>query len=69
MVDHGGGWMIVDYKTDRVFGEKIEDRVELYAGQLKLYAAAVRRITGRPVNGATLVFLTPKQVRDVRVDG
>jgi ATP-dependent helicase/nuclease subunit A len=67
MVDHAGGWTIVDYKTDRVHGEKIDDRVEIYAGQLKLYAAAVRRITGKPVNGATLVFLTPRQVREVRV--
>ena len=70
LVPEGDGWSLVDYKTDRVDGEQIDGRAATYAGQLRLYAAAIRRITGQPVIGATLVFLTPRQLRQVSiVDG
>jgi ATP-dependent helicase/nuclease subunit A len=67
MVDDGNGWAIVDYKTDRVEGEQLLERAGSYAGQLQLYAEAIERVTSRPVTSATLVFLTPRVVHDVRL--
>ena len=65
LVPEGGDWAIVDYKTDRVDGPAIDGRVATYAPQLRLYADAIRRITKRRVTRATLVFLTPRQLRTV----
>ncbi len=53
-----GGWMIVDYKTDRVSGTALDDRAALYTAQLDLYRKAVHKITSRPVVNSALVFLT-----------
>ena len=65
LVPDGDGWMIVDYKTDRVTGEALNRRTDEYAGQLELYRAAIGTITGRPITGAVLVFLHPRQTRNV----
>ncbi len=63
--DEAGGWTIVDYKTDRVSGTALDDRVAVYAEQLRLYRRAIATITGKPVSSALLVFLDPRQVRAV----
>lgn len=60
-----GGWMIVDYKTDRVSGEDLEQRAKLYAGQLDIYRKAIAKITGMPVVESALIFLWPRQIRRV----
>ncbi len=65
MVPDGDGWLIVDYKTDRVTGDAIKTRADEYAGQLSLYRTAIGRIAGQPVTGAVLVFLHPREVRRV----
>jgi ATP-dependent helicase/nuclease subunit A len=65
LVPDGDGWLIVDYKTDRVSGDAIDHRAKEYAEQLKLYRAAIERITGKPVTGTALVFLDPREVRNV----
>jgi ATP-dependent helicase/nuclease subunit A len=59
------GWMIVDYKTDRVEGPALEERAALYTGQLDVYRKAIQKITGKPVVESALVFLTPRQIRRV----
>ena len=59
------GWMIVDYKTDRVVGEALDQRTELYAGQLHEYRGAIQKITGKPVVESALIFLHPREIRRV----
>jgi ATP-dependent helicase/nuclease subunit A len=63
LVPTGGGWMIVDYKTDRVRGPALDERTEMYRGQLDLYRAAIHQITGKPVVESALIFLTPREIR------
>jgi ATP-dependent helicase/nuclease subunit A len=53
---------IVDYKTDAVSEAHVPERAESYRAQLATYARAVERITGKPVKGALLAFLTPRVI-------
>jgi ATP-dependent helicase/nuclease subunit A len=50
-------WLL-DFKTDRLQADEISERTKSYEPQLKLYAAALSRIYGRPVSGAWLYFLS-----------
>jgi ATP-dependent helicase/nuclease subunit A len=65
LVPADGGWMIVDYKTDRVTGTALDERAALYTGQLDVYRNALRKITGKPVVESVLVFLSPREIRRV----
>ncbi|MBO4925089.1 MAG: UvrD-helicase domain-containing protein [Clostridia bacterium] len=49
-----GAWVLVDYKTDRADGEELLRR---YTEQLRWYARALERITGRPVREALIFSL------------
>ena len=51
------GLVIVDYKTDRICPDAVPERTAYYAAQLRAYAGAMARITGRPVCRRTLYFL------------
>ncbi|MGB6066536.1 MAG: UvrD-helicase domain-containing protein [Desulfomonilaceae bacterium] len=51
-----GGWVIVDYKTDRVAKERMPELVDLYRPQVIGYAEAWEQITGEAVNEAGLYF-------------
>ena len=51
--------VIVDYKTDDVTASQAPQRAHDYAPQLRLYALAVERVTGKPVDSAWLYFLRP----------
>ena len=57
--EEGGELVIVDYKTDAVNAMEAHQRAQDYAIQLRLYALAVERITGRPPDHAWLHFLRP----------
>jgi ATP-dependent exoDNAse (exonuclease V) beta subunit len=46
--EENGRWIVVDYKTDREIAEDGEDR---YRRQVSLYAMAIARATGVPVEG------------------
>ncbi len=50
-----GQWVLLDYKTDRA--EDVEALLARYRPQLTLYAAALARITGRPVKQRLLCLL------------
>ena len=65
LVPTESGWMIVDYKTDNVSGDVLEERTTLYTGQLDHYRNAIRKITGATSVDAVLVFLTARQIRKV----
>ncbi|ABB14602.1 helicase-exonuclease AddAB subunit AddA [Carboxydothermus hydrogenoformans] len=58
------GFFIVDWKTDRVTGDILNERLKEYAGQLNLYARAVEEITGKKVKEKYLYFINlEKEVR------
>ena len=65
-LEEDGELVIIDYKTDSVrTEEEIEERAELYRGQLAAYAEALTRIFRKPVKESVLFFLVPG--REVRV--
>ena len=48
---HGGGWVVVDFKTDREISEQGEER---YRRQVAVYCAAIAKATGEAVVGTIL---------------
>ena len=63
--EEGGELVIVDYKTDAVNGIEAHQRAGEYALQLKLYAAALEKLAGRPPDHAYLYFLRPDKAVEV----
>jgi ATP-dependent exoDNAse (exonuclease V) beta subunit len=51
-----GGWVIVDYKTDRVAEDSVAMKVEHYRSQVASYARAWERVVGQPVHEVGLYF-------------
>ena len=62
--DDGDGQILVDYKTDRLEKDQIEQAARTYAIQLQLYARGIEKWRGRKPDRAVLHFLRP----DVTVD-
>lgn len=56
------GLVLVDYKTDRVTADTVQQRADFYLPQVDAYRTHLASITGRPVVESFLVFLTPRQV-------
>ena len=52
-----GEFVIVDYKSDNVYGEALNERAKQYKMQIDLYGEALERITGIPVKEKILFFL------------
>ena len=63
--EEGGELTLVDYKTDAVAEAEVHERVRDYELQLRLYAMAVERATGRAPGRAAVHFLKPNVVVDV----
>lgn len=61
------GLVIVDFKTDRVTENAIDERASKYAGQLRHYARASCDILKQPLSGAWLYFLVPGKAIQVDV--
>jgi ATP-dependent exoDNAse (exonuclease V) beta subunit len=53
------GWVIVDYKTDRVLPAALPDLVKHYSPQLRTYATVWQGMTRRRVHEAALFFTHP----------
>jgi ATP-dependent exoDNAse (exonuclease V) beta subunit len=61
--DESGNWIIVDYKTDAVLDDEIQQQARRHAGQLESYRRDVRLLTG--LNPATrLYFARPGKLVD-----
>jgi ATP-dependent helicase/nuclease subunit A len=58
-IEADGVLTVIDYKTDHVAAEDVSDRAARYELQLRTYAYALRRITGKPVGECILYFLNP----------
>jgi len=63
--EEGGQLAIVDYKSDKVTAVEAHERARDYALQLRLYAMAVERVTGRAPDRAWLHFLRPNTAIEV----
>jgi len=59
---------ILDFKTDDTRRDRLAAKGAVYAPQVRLYAAALRAIYGRPVRKASLHFLTAGETFAVEVD-
>jgi ATP-dependent exoDNAse (exonuclease V) beta subunit len=57
--EEGGELVLADYKTDEVKARDAAERSDFYAPQLRLYAMALERITGRFPDKAYVYFLRP----------
>ena len=58
-IEEEGALTVIDYKTDAVrTEEEIAARADYYAGQLRAYAAALRRIFGKDVREGVLYYLS-----------
>lgn len=58
-IEEDGMLTVIDYKTDSVDAENVPARAVRYADQLRAYAYALERITGKPVRECILYFLRP----------
>ena len=65
-IEEHGKLTIIDYKTDYVTQETIQQRAEYYTGQLDAYAEAMERILGLPVRETVLYFLRCGQAVTIR---
>jgi ATP-dependent helicase/nuclease subunit A len=63
--EEGGRTEIVDYKTDAVSAAEAAKRAREYALQLRIYAMAIERMTGRAPDRAWLHFLRPDVVVEI----
>jgi ATP-dependent helicase/nuclease subunit A len=55
--DEGSGWVLVDYKTDRIERGKAREAAERHREQVLAYAALLERVTRRTVVEAHVFFL------------
>jgi ATP-dependent helicase/nuclease subunit A len=57
LVEEDDGFLLIDYKTDRIPPEAVAARVEYYRPQIRLYARAVEAIYSKPLKEGYLYFL------------
>lgn len=61
------GWVLVDYKTDRITQDNMDEVASRYTVQIALYKEAMERIIGKPVVQTMIYFIdanTLYQIRD-----
>jgi len=61
-----GGWVLVDYKTDRVSEDDARKRAEKYLPQLRLYSEVWEKILGEPVKEALIYLVEAGRLYRVR---
>jgi ATP-dependent exoDNAse (exonuclease V) beta subunit len=66
--EEGGELLLLDFKTDNVRPEEAASRAAAYALQLRLYALALERITGRMPSRAYACFLRLGQTIPIAMD-
>jgi ATP-dependent exoDNAse (exonuclease V) beta subunit len=66
--EEGGELLLLDYKTDKVRPEEAASHAAAYALQLRLYALALERITGRVPSHACAYFLRLGQTIPIAMD-
>lgn len=59
------GITVIDFKSDRVTQENLEEALERYKPQVAAYANAIQRIYQKPIKAAKLYFFAINQMVDV----
>ncbi|MBN1506819.1 MAG: helicase-exonuclease AddAB subunit AddA [Sedimentisphaerales bacterium] len=65
LVQSPQGWIVIDFKTDRVGGNDLAARADVYRAQVDLYARAAGAILKDKVLAGWLYFMTPRQAVQV----
>jgi ATP-dependent helicase/nuclease subunit A len=68
LFEESDDWVIVDYKTDDVSGEALDQRFQFYRKQGLGYARAVRETTGCRVKEAAFFFARSGEIRSIKLD-
>jgi ATP-dependent exoDNAse (exonuclease V) beta subunit len=67
--DAGGGWHVLDYKTNQVDAASLAATAAQYEMQMLVYALAVERILGQVPASIVLHFLRPGLEQEFKLDG
>ena len=59
LVKKRDGLLVIDFKTDNVTSEQVEEQAKLYRRQLELYGRAAEAVLREKVAGGWLYFLRP----------
>ncbi|MDP8262599.1 MAG: UvrD-helicase domain-containing protein [Candidatus Ancaeobacter aquaticus] len=65
--EEGKGWVILDYKTNNITHDQIDEKVDFYSFQLLLYANAFRSIMKSVPQALIIYFAVLKESRSVPV--
>ncbi|MBI9018109.1 MAG: helicase-exonuclease AddAB subunit AddA [Phycisphaerae bacterium] len=68
MIDCPDGAIIIDYKTDNIGIDMVDQRAKDYKPQIQLYAQAVSQILNKKTSKAYLCFLAPAITAEVKLD-
>jgi len=68
LFEEDSGWVIVDYKTDDVSGETLEQRFHSYRVQGQWYARAVREAARCEAKEIAFFFVRSGEVRLIKAD-
>lgn len=61
-----GGWVIVDYKTDRVVqDDDLNMLMEFYSPQVKMYCQVWKEVSGQECNMGEIYFVEKQQLKQV----
>lgn len=60
--EENGELVIIDYKTDNVYGGEVEQRAKYYYPQIRMYAEAMSAVTGKRVKESLLCFLKSGEI-------
>jgi ATP-dependent helicase/nuclease subunit A len=66
LFEEKSGWVIVDYKTDDVSGQALEQRFQSYREQGLWYARAVREAAGCEAKEVAFFFVRSGEIRSIR---
>ena len=65
LVPAADGFEVVDFKTDRITPDQVEQRLAIYREQIQQYATAMARIWRCPMDRGAVVFLGPRVIESV----
>ncbi|MBO4330802.1 MAG: PD-(D/E)XK nuclease family protein, partial [Oscillospiraceae bacterium] len=64
-IEEAGELSVIDFKTDRVGADRLEERAGAYRPQLDAYAAALERITGKKVKQKLLYYFSAGKYTEI----
>ena len=60
IVETAEGLIVIDFKTDHVRGDEVNERVKQYKAQVDYYCLAASLVLRKPISAAYLHFLFPR---------